>query len=718
MANNKRGRVASKTNGLEKKSVEELTKAQARVELTRLMFEISQHDQAYHGDDAPLISDAAYDALRQRNEAIEALFPKLRLPNSPSYRIGAPPAEKFEKLPHALPMLSLSNAFDADDVKEFRARIQRFLNLKDEVLAITAEPKIDGVSASLRYEKGKFVQGATRGDGQIGENITENLRTVSEVPHVIERSDVPDVVEIRGEIYMGHAEFAALNQRQIDLGKPVFANPRNAAAGSLRQLDPMVTAQRPLRFYAYAWGEMSVLPATTQMGMIEQISKWGFNTSNLMKRCENLDDLLSQYQAIEEGRASLGYDIDGVVYKVDRLDWQERLGFVSRAPRWAIAHKFSPEQATTLLEEINIQVGRTGVLTPVAKLQPVTVGGVVVSNATLHNEDEIARKDVRKGDTVVVQRAGDVIPQVVSVVMGKRPKNSKPFDFPVVCPVCGSHATREVDSKTGKEEVARRCTGGLICAAQAVERLKHFVSRNAFDIEGLGEKQIAAFWDEDLIKSPADIFLLEERVTAGDVELESREGWGTTSVAKLFAAIKERQTISLDRFLFALGIRHIGGATARLLAKAYGSLGALREALLLSQDREGDVYADLLNIDGVGDVVAEALLEFFAEPHNQEMLEALLGEITVEDFDVPEEISPVAGQTVVFTGSLVRMTRNEAKARAEALGAKVSGSISKKTDIVVAGPGAGSKLAKAQELDISVLDEDEWLTLIEGPVLE
>ncbi len=710
----RKSRASSAATELEKKPVEELTKAQAKIELTRLMFEISRHDQAYHQNDSPLISDADYDALRARNDAIEARFPELVLPNSPNARVGAAPAEKFEKAPHARPMLSLGNAFDAEDVKEFRERIKRFLNLKDEPLVITAEPKIDGVSANLRYEKGKFVLGATRGDGQVGENITENIRTLKDIPQEIESGNFPEIAEIRGEVYMRHDDFAALNQRQKKDGKPVFANPRNAAAGSLRQLDSRITAARPLRFFAYAWGEMSALPANTQMGMINQIKSWGFQTSDLMKRCESLEDLLGHYQAIEEKRAGLGYDIDGVVYKVDRLDWQERLGFVSRAPRWAIAHKFSPEQATTLIENIDIQVGRTGVLTPVAKLHPVTVGGVMVSNATLHNEDEIARKDIRVGDQVVVQRAGDVIPQVVSVVMDKRPKNSAPYEFPVICPVCGSHAVRETDPKTGKAESARRCTGGLICSAQAVERLKHFVSRNAFDIEGLGEKQIAAFWEEGLVKSPADIFRLKMREEAGEIKLNAREGWGATSIANLFAAIQARNTIGLDRFLFALGIRHIGAATARTLAKAYGSEKAFSEAMRLGQDRQSEVYADLLNIDGIGEVVADALLDFYAEPHNQEVLEKLLTEITVEDFDMPDETSPVAGQTVVFTGSLTRMTRNEAKARAEALGAKVSGSISKKTDIVVAGPGAGSKLDKARALDITILDEDEWLSLIEG----
>jgi len=713
MVKNKRG-APEQAQGFAHKAVEELTKGEAKVELARLLFEISQHDQAYYRNDAPLISDADYDALRRRNDAIEERFPELRLPGSPNKRVGAAPAEKFDKVTHARPMLSLGNAFQEEDVGEFYERIKRFLNLENDPLAITAEPKIDGLSANLRYENGQFVLGATRGDGQVGENITENIRTVIDIPEGVSKPDFPDIAEIRGEVYMRHDDFTALNERQEKSGKPPFANPRNAAAGSLRQLDPQVTAGRPLRFFAYAWGEMSSLPTGTQMGMIEKFREWGFSTSDLIKRCDSVKGLLEHYHAIEAQRAMLPYDIDGVVYKVDRLDWQERLGFVSRAPRWAIAHKFSPEKAITLLEAIDIQVGRTGVLTPVAKLRPVTVGGVVVSNATLHNEDEIERKDIRIGDFVVVQRAGDVIPQVVGVVREKRPPNAKPFKFPETCPACGSHAVREIDSKTGKLEAARRCTGGLICPAQAVERLKHFVSRNAFDIEGLGEKQIQAFWEEKIIRSPVDIFHLEERNKKSGLVIEKREGWGPVSAANLFAAINARRTISLDRFLYALGIRHIGSATARLLAKAYGSFSAFREALNLAQDHESDVYTELLNIDGIGGVVADALLEFFAEPHNQGIIEGLLEQVTVEDFDMPEEHSPVAGRTVVFTGALNRMTRHEAKARAEALGARVSGSISGKTDFVVAGQGAGSKLAKARDLGLTILNEDDWLSLIEG----
>ena len=692
--------------------VEDLTAAQAEHELARLAKEIAKHDKAYHQKDAPIISDAAYDALRQRNQAIEERFPDLIRADSPRNRVGSEPAEKFDKVTHARPMLSLGNAFDDEDVADFCDRIRRFLGLQDEPLVLTAEPKIDGLSASLRYEGGEFVLGATRGDGQVGENITANLRTVEDIPHTLKGKGVPDVVEVRGEVYMSHDDFAALNVRQEGEGKPAFANPRNAAAGSLRQLDPAITAARPLRFFAYAWGEVSALPAETQFDMVELFKAWGFSVNPLMRRCATTDDALETYRHIEGQRADLGYDIDGVVYKVDRLDWQDRLGFVSRAPRWAVAHKFPPEQATTLLEDIDIQVGRTGSLTPVAKLKPVTVGGVVVSNATLHNEDEIARKDVRVGDWVVVQRAGDVIPQVVRVIVDKRPKTSKPFPFPKTCPACGSHAVREEDKKTGKLDAVRRCTGGLICPAQAVERLKHFVSRNAFDIEGLGDKQVAAFWDLGFIKQPADIFTLQARNESEDIDIGGLEGWGEKSVTNLFAAINDRRQIDLDRFVFGLGIRHVGETTARLLAKTYGTIDALMAALQAAEDMKGEAYAELIAIDGIGDVVADAIVEFFKEPHNAQVMTALLAEVSPNPFDAPQEDSPVAGQTVVFTGSLEQMTRNEAKARAESLGAKVSGSVSKKTDLVVAGPGAGSKLKKANDLGVKVISEEDWLALI------
>ena len=511
---------------------------------------------------------------------------------------------------------------------------------------------------------------------------------------------------------MSHEDFAALNERQRADGKPEFANPRNSAAGSLRQLDPKITAQRPLRFFAYAWGEMSEEPFETQAGAIAQMAEWGFSVNPLFKRCGSVDEMLEAYRAIEEQRAGLGYDIDGVVYKVDRLDWQRRLGFVSRAPRWAVAHKFPAEKATTVLNDIEIQVGRTGQLTPVAKLEPVTVGGVVVSNATLHNEDEIERKDVRIGDTVIVQRAGDVIPQVLGAVMDKRPADAKPYVFPDVCPACGSRAVRELNPKTGKHDAARRCTGGLICPAQAVERLKHFVSRTAFDIEGLGAKQVEAFYAEGLIAQPGDIFTLQERDGRSLKKLKDREGWGETSVANLFAAIDERRSIGLDRFIFALGIRHVGETTGRLLARTYGSVEAFIAAMETARDHESEAYKDLIAVDGIGDVVAEAVVDFFAEAHNRDVVAVLLDGVAPEPLEAADTSSAVAGKTVVFTGSLELMTRSEAKARAESLGAKVSGSVSAKTDMVVAGPGAGSKLKKAQELDVQVLSEEDWLKLI------
>ena len=700
----------------EKIKVADLSEEEAAKELERLAEEIARHDALYHGEDAPEISDADYDRLRQRNDEIEKRFPGLIREDSPSQRIGAAPSEKFEKVVHKVPMLSLSNAFSDEDLEDFLARIRRFLNLKEgEELFLTAEPKTDGLSASLRYEKGKFVLGATRGDGREGENVTANLRTISDIPLEVKAKDMPEVFEVRGEVYMSHEDFAALNERQEKDGKPIFANPRNAAAGSLRQLDSSITRQRPLRFFAYAWGDVGGLPADTQMGVIEAMERWGFATNPLMRRCASSEEMLAFYREVEEQRATLGYDIDGIVYKVDRLDLQGRLGFVSRSPRWAIAHKFPAEQAVTVLEAIDIQVGRTGALTPVARLKPVTVGGVVVSNATLHNEDEITRKDVRIGDTVVVQRAGDVIPQIVRVMEEHRPKGAKPYEFPETCPECGSHAVREINPKTGKPDAVRRCTGGLICPAQAVERLKHFVSRNAFDIEGLGAKQVEAFYHDGRIMRPADIFTLEERDKKSLKKLKDKEGWGDTSAKNLFAAIEERRKVGLDRFLFALGIRHIGETTARLLARSYGSIEALMAAMKEASDPESEAYLELLSIDGIGEVVAEAVVDFFQEEHNREAVEALLAAgVAPEPLEAQETGSPVAGKTVVFTGSLELFTRSEAKAKAESLGAKVSGSVSAKTDILVAGPGAGSKLKKAQELDIQILDEQGWLDLIEG----
>lgn len=700
---------------LSRKPVDHLTMDEAVEELERLAGEIAEHDKLYYQKDAPRISDAEYDALRKRNDAIETRYPELVREDSPSQRVGAEPAEGFGKVVHRVPMLSLGNAFDDEDVTDFWNRIRRFLNLKEnDALAVTAEPKIDGLSASLRYEKGRFAQGATRGDGREGENVTDNIATIVDVPKTLKGKNIPDVVEVRGEVYMSHEDFAKLNERQREAGKPVFANPRNAAAGSLRQLDPKVTASRPLRFFAYAWGEMSDMPADTQKGMIEAFEGWGFTVNPLFRRCDSIKALIAFYHDVEERRASLGYDIDGVVYKVDRLDWQQRLGFVSRSPRWAIAHKFPAEQAMTVLEKIEIQVGRTGAMTPVARLTPVTVGGVVVSNATLHNADEIERLGVRPGDTVVVQRAGDVIPQIVRVVED-RPRGRKKFEFPDKCPECGSHAVREINPKTGKLDAVMRCTGGLVCPAQAVERLRHFVSRNAFDIEGLGEKQIAAFYEDGLIAKPDDIFTLEERDKTSLKKLKDREGWGATSVKKLFDAIDQRREVELDRFIFGLGIRHVGETNARLLARSYGTLENFVEQMRAAADPESEARAELLSIDGVGEVLAEALTDFFAEKHNRDVIEGLKkAGVRAVPLEAQQTDSPIAGKTVVFTGSLERMTRSEAKARAEQMGAKVAGSVSAKTDLVVAGPGAGSKITKARELGIEVIDEDAWMEMAEG----
>jgi len=694
-------------------AVKDLNEAQAADELERLAGEIAHHDALYYAKDAPELSDADYDALRQRNAAIELRFPELLRPDSPSERVGAAPSEQFAKVTHAVPMLSLGNAFSDEDVREFVERVQRFFKRGEANDArFVAEPKIDGLSISLRYEKGQLVLAATRGDGATGENVTANIRTIANIPKTLNGDNVPDIFEVRGEIFMTHADFAELNAAQEAAGKQTYVNPRNTAAGSLRQLDASITATRKLQFFAYAWGEASALPAESQMGVMDAMRAWGFPVNPLTRICASVEEMLAAHGEIEAARASLGYDIDGVVYKVDRLDLQERLGFVSRAPRWAIAHKFPAEKATTLLKDIEIQVGRTGSLTPVAKLEPITVGGVVVQNATLHNEDEIARKDVRIGDTVIVQRAGDVIPQVVSVVLEKRPDNTKAFEAPTQCPACGSHAVREINPKTGKEDAARRCTGGLICPAQAVERLKHFVSRNAYDIEGLGAKQVEAFYLEGRVMKPADIFTLELRNARTDKPLEGKEGWGEQSVTNLFTAINARRSISLDRFIYALGIRHVGETTARLLAKNYGTIDALRAAMVAARDHEASEYGELNNIDGIGQVVAASIVEFFAEAHNSQVLDALLEEVTPEAFVVEESDSPVTGKTVVFTGTLEKLSRTEAKVMAERFGAKVAGSVSAKTDYVVAGEAAGSKLKKAKELGVSVLTEDEWLELI------
>jgi DNA ligase (NAD+) len=696
--------MAKDTSGV---PVDELTRAQAQWELARLAAEIKHHDALYYQRSQPEVSDADYDALKQRNEAIEKRFPDLILPDSPSKRVGAAPAAGFAKVRHAVPMLSLDNAFGEEDVRDFFESVRRFMKeLKDDPtipIKAVAEPKIDGLSATLRYEGGEFIQGATRGDGTEGEDITTNLRTVKDIPHRLAGEGWPDVLEVRGEVYMSRGDFFALNERQEAAGDKPFANPRNAASGSLRQLDSSITASRPLGFFAYSWGEVSEPVDGSQWAVLQRFKDWGFSTNPLARLCATVEDVLALYGEVAAQRATLDYDIDGVVYKLDRLDWQERMGSSSRAPRWAIAHKFPAEQAETVLEKIDIQVGRTGALTPVAHLKPVTVGGVVVSRATLHNEDEIERKGVRAGDTVIIQRAGDVIPQVVAVVAEKRPADSQPFEFPHECPICGSTAIREPG------EAARRCTGGLICRAQAVERLKHFVSRDAFDIEGLGGKHIEAFWEDGLIKTPGDIFRLRERRD----EIAAREGWGEQSADKLLAAIEDRRTIGLDRFIYALGIRQVGSSTGRLLARSYLSLAAWREAMMKAADPESDDYADLIAVDGIGPAMVADLTGFFAEDHNREIMDDLAAELTVTDFEAPStEGSPVAGKTVVFTGTLEVMTRSEAKARAETLGAKVSGSVSAKTDYVVAGPGAGSKAKKAAELGIATLTEQEWLDLI------
>ncbi|WGM30687.1 NAD-dependent DNA ligase LigA [Brevundimonas sp. NIBR11] len=768
-------------------SVESLSETEAQAELARLAAEMARHDALY-AEAAPEISDADYDALRARNLAIEARFPALVREDSPSNKVGAPRNSQFAEVRHGVPMLSLDNAFDDGDVTDFVARIRRFLNLPaDEVVAFVAEPKIDGLSANLRYENGILVQGATRGDGRAGEDITANLKTLKDIPHRLKGSGWPAVIEVRGEVYAPNDAFAAFNAEAEAAGRRTYANPRNFAAGSLRQIDPTVTAQRPLSFFAYAWGETSEPFATTQAEALEKFESWGFPVNPRSTRVEGAEGLVAIYHGLETDRAGLGYDIDGVVYKVDRLDWQNRLGFVSRSPRWAIAHKFPAQQATTVVEGIDIQVGRTGSLTPVARLAPVTVGGVVVRNATLHNEDEIERKDVRIGDTVILQRAGDVIPQIVSVVSDKRPADAVPYVFPTHCPVCGSEAVRP------EGEVRRRCTGGLICAAQLVERLKHFVSRRAFDIEGLGEKQLIAFHERGWIHEPADIFRLARDSEKLDA-LREEDGYGETSVRNLVAGIDARRTIALERLLFGLGIRDIGDQTSLLLARHFGDWKSFHAAALEAasgipspewtqlaeghgvsartlsvmaaaelsladpwpeapldqklalafpgvaaparralaelttdwtsivemariarEDGPSATLGEIAGVSGVGPVAARAIAEFFHEPHNQAVVANLIEQLdTIEDAERPKSDTPVAGKTVVFTGALERFTRDEAKARAESLGAKVSGSVSRKTDYLVAGPGAGSKLADAQKHGVAVLTEDEWLALIGG----
>ena len=706
--------------------VEDLGAGEAAREHRRLGEEIAEHDRRYYRDDAPTITDAEYDALRLRYEALESRFPDLASRESLTQTVGAAPSEKFAKRRHAVPMLSLGKAYTDEEVFEFVARVRRFLRIADEApLDFTAEPKIDGLSLNLRYEAGELVAATTRGDGTEGEDVTPNARTVADIPHRLE-GDPPATFEVRGEIYLTHADFALINERQVASGKAPIANPRNGAAGSLRQLDPKVTASRPLRFFAYSWGEVSAMPASTQSGMVKALAAFGFRTNPLTKLCHSAEEMLAQYRAIEGERATLGYDIDGVVYKVDDLALQERLGSVSREPRWALAHKYSAEQAVTIVDAIEIQVGRTGALTPVAKLRPVTVGGVVVRNATLHNEDFIKGLgpngvpirdgvDIRTGDTVTIQRAGDVIPQVVSVAVDKRPPDSRPYSFPILCPACGSTAVREMNPRTGREDSVRRCTGGLVCPAQAVERLKHFVSRNAFDIEGLGEQRIDEFYRDGVVTRPGDIFTLAERDRRSLTKLENREGWGRQSAQNLLAAIEARRQIGLDRFIFALGIRHIGETNARLLARHFGSFEALRDVARRAASGDAEALGELTAIGGVGEVVAEALVDFFREAHNEDMLDHLLAQVSPQPLEAVSSTSPVAGKTVVFTGSLERITREEAKAMAERLGAKVAGSVSSKTDIVVAGPGAGSKMKKAAELGLQVMDEEGWFQLVGGP---
>ncbi|WP_444666412.1 NAD-dependent DNA ligase LigA [Cereibacter changlensis] len=699
----------------EAKPVDQLSEAEARQELARLAEALAAANTAYHTLDAPEIDDAAYDALKQRNRAIEARFPDLTRADSPSEQVGGALAEGFAKVRHEVRMLSLENAFEVAEVDDWAERIRKFLGHVGD-LGFTAEPKIDGLSLSLRYEKGKLVQAATRGDGETGENVTENARTIADLPK--ELQGAPEILEVRGEVYMTHADFAALNERQQAANARSFANPRNAAAGSLRQLDPAITAARPLHFFAYAWGAHSEPLAETQHGAIARLKALGFATNPLTRLCTGPEELLAHYAEIEQQRATLGYDIDGVVYKVDDLALQRRLGFRSSTPRWAIAHKFAAELAWTVLEDIDIQVGRTGALSPVARLKPVTVGGVVVQNATLHNEDYIAGrdskgqeirggKDIRIGDWVQVYRAGDVIPKIADVDLEKRPAGAVPYAFPTLCPDCGSEAVREPG------DAVRRCSGGLICPAQAVERLKHFVSRNAFDIEGLGAKQVEAFYKDGWIRQPADIFTLRDRFSSGLQQLQNREGWGKKSAENLFAAIEEKRRIPLNRLIFALGIRHVGESSAALLATHYTSWQAFEAAMTGAEVGQGAAWEDLISIDGVGAVLAASLVTAFHQEAERGAIDALVAHLTVEDVTRRAPVnSAVAGKTVVFTGTLEKMSRAEAKARAEALGAKVAGSVSAKTDLVVAGPGAGSKAKQAEALGVEMIDEDAWIALI------
>ena len=691
-------------------AVEELTAKQAKAEHARLDVEIREHDKRYYQQDAPTVSDADYDALRRRYAAIEERFPDLRTLESLTQKVGAAPASRFAKVRHALPMLSLGNAFSEQDVVDFVGRIRRFLRLdENEPLTFTAEPKIDGLSVALRYEAGKLVRGATRGDGTTGEDVTANVMTLEDVPKKLSGKGVPDVCEVRGEVYMTKSAFLKLNERQKAEGKQLYVNPRNTAAGSLRQLDASITASRPLGFFAYAWGEMSEMPADTQSGWVKWLDNHGFKTNPLAKVCKSVEALIEFHRSIEEKRARLDYDIDGVVYKLDRFDLQERLGFVGREPRWAIAHKFAAEKATTLVKDIEIQVGRTGTLTPVAKLEPVTVGGVVVQNATLHNQDEIERLGVRIGDTVTIQRAGDVIPQVLGVVEDK-PRGAKAYHFPRKCPCPLKTDVVPEEIAGGGEGVRVRCSGEFACPFQKTEHLRHFVSRRAFDIDGLGEKQIAFFFEQGWVTEPADIFKLPNNKK---VDLTEHEGYGETSVTNLFRSIEARREISLERFIYALGIRHVGETTAVALARGYGTWDAFHEACLKVAKGDAETREEMDALDQIGDTVIDSLAAYFGEKHNRDLVERLVKQMTtIQDAEKPRKDSPVAGKTVVFTGSLEQMTRDEAKAMAERLGAKVAGSVSKKTDYVVAGPGAGSKLDKARAEGVNVLTEDEWFKLV------
>ena len=684
-----------------------LTESETKTELKRLAELIAYHDRLYYLEDQPKLTDAEYDKLRLQNTALEKQFPHLVRPDSPNLRVGVTPTGPFKKIRHRKPMLSLDNAFDPQDTYDFMDRVRRFLNLSPETpVELVAEPKIDGLSAVLTYEKGTFILGATRGDGEEGEDITANLKTIQDIPAHLAGKDHLPLMEIRGEVYMAHKDFTAMNEARTAEGEASFANPRNAAAGSLRQLDPTITAKRPLKFFAYACDDYAPFNVDTHWEFLQELKAWGCVVNPLARLCPTIEDALAYYKELETHRATLPYDIDGIVYKVNRIDWQNRLGASTHAPRWALAHKFPAEQAQTVLKDILIQVGRTGVLTPVAALEPITVGGVVVSRAGLHNEDDMARKDIRVGDTVVVQRAGDVIPQVVGVVLEKRPALSEPFVFPHTCPVCGSHAVRI------EGEAARKCVGGLTCPAQASLRLRHFVSRDAFDIEGLGSKNIETFFQEGLIHSPQDIFTLETRDAKNLTPLRAREGWGPLSASNLFKAIEARRHIPLHRFIYALGIPQVGQATAKLLAHYYISYERWAKAMIAAKNSTSEAYTDLLSIDGIGPAVSEDLVAFFDEPHNLKVLEGLLEALTItEDVSHPTLLTPLTHKTIVFTGTLHTMSRAEAKSRAESMGAKVSSSVSAKTDYVVIGEDPGSKAKQAKALGVTILTEEEWINL-------